>query len=57
MNAASPADAPAVPLVEMQRISKSFGAIQALVDVDFRLMPAEVLGLVGDNSAGKSTLM
>jgi simple sugar transport system ATP-binding protein len=47
----------ATPLIEMRRISKSFGAIQALVDVDFRLMPAEVLGLVGDNSAGKSTLM
>ena len=31
--------------------------MQALVDVHLRLMPGEVLGLVGDNSAGKSTLM
>ena len=45
------------PLVEMRAISKAFGAIQALKDVDLRLMPGEILGLVGDNSAGKSTLM
>ena len=38
-------------------ISKAFGAVQALQDVDLRLMPGEILGLVGDNSAGKSTLM
>jgi simple sugar transport system ATP-binding protein len=45
------------PLVEMRAISKAFGAIQALKDVELRLMPGEILGLVGDNSAGKSTLM
>lgn len=45
------------PLVEMRNIHKSFGAIKALVGVDFRLMQGEILGLVGDNSAGKSTLM
>ena len=45
------------PIVEMRGINKSFGAVQALVDVDLRLMPGEILGLVGDNSAGKSTLM
>ena len=45
------------PVVEMRGISKSFGAIQALRDVELRLMPGEILGLVGDNSAGKSTLM
>ncbi len=45
------------PLVEMRAISKAFGAIQALKDVDLRLLPGEILGLVGDNSAGKSTLM
>ena len=41
----------------MQGISKRFGAVQALQDVDLTLYPGEVLGLVGDNSAGKSTLM
>ena len=45
------------PLVEMRGISKTFGAVRALADVDLRLYPGEILGLVGDNSAGKSTLM
>src|SRR5271170_4327278 len=45
------------PIVDMRGIYKSFGPVQALVDVHLRLMPGEVLGLVGDNSAGKSTLM
>jgi simple sugar transport system ATP-binding protein len=45
------------PIVTMREICKSFGPVQALIDVNLRLMPGEVLGLVGDNSAGKSTLM
>jgi simple sugar transport system ATP-binding protein len=45
------------PIVDMRSISKTFGAVQALRDVDLRLYPGEILGLVGDNSAGKSTLM
>ena len=45
------------PLAEMKDISKSFGAVNALIDVSLRIFPGEVLGLVGDNSAGKSTLM
>jgi simple sugar transport system ATP-binding protein len=45
------------PIVEMRRIDKSFGPVRALSDVHLKLMPGEVLGLVGDNSAGKSTLM
>jgi len=46
-----------VPLVEMRGIRKSFGAVQALRGVDLTLGHNEVLGLVGDNAAGKSTLM
>jgi simple sugar transport system ATP-binding protein len=46
-----------VPIVEMRGIDKSFGAVQALSQVDLVLYPGEILGLVGDNSAGKSTLM
>src|SRR5689334_7563635 len=46
-----------IPLIEMRNIHKSFGAIKALTGVDFRLNAGEILGLVGDNSAGKSTLM
>lgn len=45
------------PIVEMRNINKSFGAVRALTDVNLRLYPGEILGLVGDNSAGKSTLM
>jgi ribose transport system ATP-binding protein len=41
----------------MRGVSKSFGGIQALRDVDFTLMPGEIHGLVGENGAGKSTLM
>jgi simple sugar transport system ATP-binding protein len=41
----------------MRHISKTFGAVRALVNVDLVLFPGEILGLVGDNSAGKSTLM
>lgn len=44
-------------LIDMREISKAFGAVQALNNVDFHLRPGEILGLVGDNSAGKSTLM
>jgi simple sugar transport system ATP-binding protein len=45
------------PIIEMRDISKAFGAVQALRGVDLRLHEGEILGLVGDNSAGKSTLM
>jgi simple sugar transport system ATP-binding protein len=44
-------------LVEMRAIRKNFGAVQALKGVDLILNHNEVLGLVGDNAAGKSTLM
>ena len=46
-----------VPLIEMKNIFKTFGAVKALQNVDFEVMPGEIVGLVGDNAAGKSTLM
>ena len=44
------------PRVVMEGIRKAYGTIQALDGVDLRLAAGEVLGLVGDNAAGKSTL-
>ena len=44
-------------VVEMRGISKRFGTVQALNNVDLELRRGELLGLVGDNAAGKSTLM
>jgi fructose transport system ATP-binding protein len=52
----APAPVPA-PILEAAGISKAYGHVQALVDVDVELLPGEVLGLVGDNGAGKSTLI
>jgi len=49
--------AEATPIVEMRNIKKNFAAVQALRGVDLVLHHNEVLGLVGDNAAGKSTLM
>jgi D-xylose transport system ATP-binding protein len=45
------------PIMEMRGISKRFGAVQALSDVNFEVYTGEVVGLVGDNGAGKSTLI
>ena len=43
--------------IEMRGITKSFGAVNALSNVDLTLPHGGVLGLIGDNAAGKSTLM
>jgi ABC-type sugar transport system ATPase subunit len=44
------------PLLEARGISKAYGHVQALSDVDFHAGHAETVALVGDNGAGKSTL-
>jgi len=43
------------PLLEARGLCKSFGSVRALIDVNLDLYPGEVLGLMGDNGAGKST--
>ncbi|HKU94482.1 MAG TPA: sugar ABC transporter ATP-binding protein [Vineibacter sp.] len=45
------------PLLQLIGVSKSFGGVQALRDVDFTLRAGEIHGLVGENGAGKSTMM
>ncbi len=49
--------APDGDVLRVEHISKRFGAITALVDVNMHLAQGEVLGLIGDNGAGKSTLL
>jgi ABC-type sugar transport system ATPase subunit len=50
--AADPGD-----VLRVEHVSKRFGAVTALIDVNMRLQQGEVLALLGDNGAGKSTLL
>src|SRR3982751_5256829 len=45
------------PLLQLRGITKTFGSVEALTDVDFEVLEGEVMALVGDNGAGKSTLI
>jgi D-xylose transport system ATP-binding protein len=45
------------PLLQLVGVSKNYGAVQALQNVDFEVKAGEVMALVGDNGAGKSTLI
>ncbi|HTW20272.1 MAG TPA: ATP-binding cassette domain-containing protein [Mycobacteriales bacterium] len=55
--ARSPDRASAAPLLQLEKVGKNFGPVQALKDVDLEIHPGEVLALVGDNGAGKSTMI
>ncbi|MFQ5622711.1 MAG: ATP-binding cassette domain-containing protein [Paracoccaceae bacterium] len=57
MTAPDHADSDRKPLLEARGVYKYFGAVTALRDVSVQLFPGEVLGVVGDNGAGKSTFM
>ena len=44
------------PLLEVDRVSKSFGGVAANVDISFDVREGEILGLIGPNGAGKTSL-
>jgi ABC-2 type transport system ATP-binding protein len=46
---------PAVPAIETRKLSKHFGQLQALTDLDLNIAAGTIFGLVGPNGAGKST--
>lgn len=50
-------DSATAPLIKVRGISKKFGSIEALKDVNMTLRQGEILGLLGDNGSGKSTLV
>ena len=45
------------PMLKLRNVSKKFGAVSALTDIDLDVHPGEVVALVGANGAGKSTLL
>ena len=42
-----------VPVIELRNVSKTFGEVRSLSGVDFSVRPGEIVGLLGDNGAGK----
>jgi D-xylose transport system ATP-binding protein len=48
---------PESPLLALRGVNKSFGPVHVLHDVDFNVYAGEVMALVGDNGAGKSTIV
>ena len=45
------------PILQLRNVSKHFGAVSALTDIELEVHAGEVVALVGDNGAGKSTLL
>jgi ABC-type sugar transport system ATPase subunit len=52
-----PLDPSGAPLLELRKLSKHFGAVQALTDIDLKVYAGKVTALVGDNGAGKSVTL
>ena len=55
--ASAVAPAAKIPVIELRNVSKTFGDVRSLPDVNFFVNPGEIVGLLGDNGAGKSTLV
>ncbi len=45
------------PILELRHVSKSYGSVRALTDVSFQAFAGQIIGLVGDNGAGKSSMI
>ena len=45
------------PLLKLSNIKRNYGSIKALRGANFEIMPGEVMGLVGENGAGKSIMI
>jgi branched-chain amino acid transport system ATP-binding protein len=45
------------PILEMKRVSKDFGGLRALSELDIEIHESEILGIIGPNGAGKTTLL
>jgi branched-chain amino acid transport system ATP-binding protein len=52
----TPATTPAAPLLDVDRISLTFGGVRALNDVSFRVDPGELFAVIGPNGAGKTSI-
>jgi branched-chain amino acid transport system ATP-binding protein len=57
VSAAAASGASAAPLLELESVSAGYGPVQALSAVSIRVMPGEIVTLIGANGAGKSTLL
>jgi simple sugar transport system ATP-binding protein len=45
------------PVIQLKNVSKTFGEVRSLSEVNLEIYPGEIVGLLGDNGAGKSTLV
>jgi simple sugar transport system ATP-binding protein len=45
------------PVIQLKNVSKTFGEVRSLSEVNIEIYPGEIVGLLGDNGAGKSTLV